>query len=378
MSDSNWTLPSTATLLTGLSTRQHGLLAFPAALGEHTPTLARTLRAAGYGTLAITEGGFVSPVFGMDEGFERFLVQPAQQGDWSPALQLLDQRGDDQPLFVFLHTYRAHSPWAQDDRFADAEAPYAGPLAKLDLTDDVLGALARGDIPAGEAEQREVNRRYDAAVRRLDAFVGAFLQGLDARVPARDRLVIITSDHGEHLFQHGHIAHGHSLFDAVLRVPLLISWPGGEPRAVSLAPAAGVDVVPTVLQVLGLPTPEFMPGRGLQAATAASVLRVSQHADQAHAVERAGWKLVTAKHGAESDGGMARALFQRTSDPGETRNLLEHEPERAAQLARALAAWQAAHPPAQVTEVAEAELDTELLATLRELGYLGADDDGDR
>ena len=116
LADSNWTLPSTATLLTGLATRQHGLLAFPAALGPTTPTLAERLSAEGYDTLAFTDGGFVGPTFGFDRGFDRFVVDADQVPDWRPALDHLARRGDDRPVISQAALHRSGSR-ARRNRF---------------------------------------------------------------------------------------------------------------------------------------------------------------------------------------------------------------------------------------------------------------------
>lgn len=369
VADSNWTLPSTASLLTGLSTGQHGVLAFPSTLDERTRTLAEILSEAGYGSTALTEGGFVSPAFGMHRGFDLFVVQPHHGSDWSRALERVVRRGEDQPQFLFLHTYRAHSPWPEDERFADPAAPYAGPLAGRDLTDDVLDALQRGEIPAGPAEQAEVRRRYDAAVARLDVFVGPFLDDLEAALPVGRRMIVVTSDHGEHLFEHGHITHGRSLHGAVLDVPLLVSWPGGVPTGRSAAPAAGVDLVPTVLDVLGLRPPADLPGRSLWHAAAAPVLRVSQHADLARAADFDGWKLIAPDAGRQGAG--RPTLFHRASDPAELADRSLEDGPRADRLAQALAEWLARHPPPAGGAGAPAELDAGQIDDLTALGYLG-------
>ena len=368
LADSNWTLPSTATMITGLATRQHGLLAFPAALGPATPTLAERLSAAGYDTLAITDGGFVGPTFGFDRGFDSLTVDTGLDPDWQPALEHLTARGADRPVFVFLHTYLAHSPWSRDARFAEGAPPYTGPLAGRDLTDDVIDAIERGDLLLDDGDRAEVRRLYDAAVAHMDTVVGAFLERLDARLDAGERLVVVTSDHGELLFEHGHVAHGRTLYDAVLRVPLLVSWPGATPVGRSNVPAAGVDVVPTVLDVLGLPRPPTLPGRSLFGAGTEPVARVGQHAGSARAVVLDGWKLIVPIQG---DGPVE--LYDLRADPGETRDLAQHEPQRVARLRTRLDELVTRYPSLRQSGDSGGLLDPELAAELRALGYLGDD-----
>ena len=368
VSDSNYTLPSTATLLTGLATRQHGLLGHPAALRAATPTLAGHLAAAGYDTLGIVEGGFVKPAFGFHRGFGRMVVAERDSFDWSAALDLLDQRGDDRPVFAFLHTYRVHAPWLIDERFADPEGGDSSELFDLDLTVDLVGEFENKKRVASPADQAEIRRRYDTDVARMDRALGAFLADLDARVDVKDRLVIITSDHGEHLFDHGHVTHGRALYDSVLRVPLLVSWPGAARTGRSDAPAAGVDVVPTVLDVLGLPIDESLAGRSLRDAGAQPTLRVSQHGERTYAARLGGWKLIVS-----GDEGEHTELYDLASDPGETDDLAQRQPDRVASLKRLLDGWLARHLPIGRSESGGTALDPDVAADLRALGYLGDD-----
>jgi len=368
---SNWTLPSTLSMLSGYSVRQHGVLAFPDALPPSAPMLAERLSAAGYATCAVTEGGYVGSAFGFARGFDRFVRCPFQQPDWSAALEWAGQRASAGPVLVFLQTYMVHAPWRADARFEDPAAPYEGPLADRDLTHDVLfGPFRSGELLLDEADRACVSRQYDAAVRRMDDHVGDFLEALERVLDPRTCLVILTSDHGEELFDHGMLEHGHSLYRELLAVPLLVADPQRPPGR-DEAPASGLDLVPTVLAAAGFPIPADLPGRPLRDAPSVPRLRTAQHADTALAADLAGWTLVRGEIRERGVPAGSLQLFDRARDPGELHDVAGAEPERLARLGRMLDEWLAAWPPLGGAMPSAPALSPGVREEIQALGYLG-------
>lgn len=234
-----WTLPSHATLLTGLDPLRHAANRPFHPLAPDVETLAERLRARGYATAALVGGGWLDPAYGLGRGFERWRSWPrAGHGDeeWevhsAAALAWLDELP--RPFFLFLHTYDVH------------DFPRAPRLAP--------------NTPDAERA-----RLYDAAVRHMDAHLGPLLQRLSEPARRARTAVIVTSDHGEALGEpaaDGARDYGHgSLRDPVLRVPLLVSLPGDASFRPASARALvwfvdrqvrGVDVAPTLLELAGL------------------------------------------------------------------------------------------------------------------------------
>lgn len=353
----DWTLPSTTSLLTGLSVDQHGMQRFPQVLGDTTPLLSTRLRDAGY----------LSAEFGFDQGFDVFDQRGFQSPRWHEALDWLEQRDDGRPAFLFLHTYLTHAPWRADPRFADPVAPYAGPLRQRDVTyQQVIKPYEDGRLELTPADRAYIDEMYDASVARLDDYLMDFLARLDTIVPPSERVVIITSDHGEELFGHGRVQHGGSLYSDVLSVPLIVQYPDRPYGRVDLAPASGVDLVPTVLDTLELEVPRELAGRSLREATIDPIARIAQHGD-AHAVQFDGWKLIVGPVAGSAGRPGGVQLYDLHTDPGELEDIAEAVPEWVRRLEAMLDESRQANRPLG-PRPGEGRMDPAVLGDLRMLG----------
>jgi choline-sulfatase len=237
------TLPSHANILTGLYPWQHGVRENSGfVLGGSVPTLATLLKGAGYATGAFVAAYPLDARFGLNRGFDvyddRFprgtdpdeFVLAERRGDQVVAPALAWWRSQSgKPRFLWVHTYDPHAGYEPPEPFASRyrDNPYLGEVA---ATDSFLTPL-------------------------LAPF-------LDGREPPA--LVVVTSDHGEALGEHGELTHGLFAYEPTLKVPLLVWHPGIRPGRDD-RPARHVDVAPTILQALGLDVPARMPGRSLLA-----------------------------------------------------------------------------------------------------------------
>jgi arylsulfatase A-like enzyme len=266
-----YTLPSHATLLTGQFPSVHGVVAHESTLGvARSTSLAEALARAGYATRAFTAGGFVNSAFGLDQGFDAFSeIDPVpevsshygrkltRKYDEARAARLLEEQGyagverwlaerGGEPFFLFLHTYTVH----------DYDAPRAY------ITCDQRGCPRPKieQLSTREAEpasftpemRAHVAHLYEAALRYTDARLGRILEHLRALGLAESTLVVVTSDHGEEFFEHGQLQHGRTLYEELLRIPLILVGPGIPARELT-RPAMQIDVAPTILARLGLP-----------------------------------------------------------------------------------------------------------------------------
>jgi arylsulfatase A-like enzyme len=262
-----WTLPSHASLLTGVYPHRHGAVHRKATLARSVPTLASLLWARGYETVAFTDGGFLDPSYGFGRGFTRYddrLSGGVEPLPWIPrfgrpgpagnsdlfarADAFLAHRQAAEPLFLFVHTFAVHDYYRAHD------------------PDHSLACLTGNDTCAPE-EWEALAGHYRAALRRLDGGVARLLEAVRAGLADRPTYVVLLSDHGEGLDPaQGHTHHGGALRPDVLSVPLLVSGPGVEARDVA-TPVSLVDVAPTLLALAG--NSERPLGRGAAGAPSA-------------------------------------------------------------------------------------------------------------
>ena len=202
----------------------------------------------------------------------------------------------------------------------------------------------------------------------MDDLVVDFLESIEDTV-GDDILVVFTSDHGEEFFERDLLAHGHSLYGELLHVPLVIRAPGPPAPGTSDQPASVIDLVPTVLDVVGLPVPAHLPGHSLLATVPGDRDRVGRFSGRAHALEHDGWKIIRGRVNTPRGPLPDPQLFDLRADPGELVDLSGQHPAKLAEMSARLDAylerWDA---PAAVMEAADPNADA--LSALQELGYL--------
>ncbi|MHC4846211.1 MAG: sulfatase [Planctomycetota bacterium] len=369
VSDASWTLPSAVSILTGRSVHHHRVGDGRVAIGEDMTLLAERLSAEGYATFGICEGGYVRPQFGFGRGFDTFIVQPDQEPDWDPAIDFLASLDGARPAFVFLQTYIVHQPFAADDGRLPLDPPYDGWLLgqPVDFF-NVVGPYMSGKLELSDEDRRYIQHLYDTDVRRMDDVVADVLEDLERRFADDELLVIVTSDHGDEHFEHGGMDHGHSLHAELLNVPLIARLPGGTAGR-SDAPVSTLDIVPTILDAVGLEIPADLPGRVLGGALPERHVRVGGNRDGQMSVQYDGRKLLQAM----GEDGLTAALYDLRADPTEQQSVLDENPQIVSALRERLAAFLAEHRQ-QVAAGADqesVELDQDAIDQLRALGYLG-------
>jgi arylsulfatase A-like enzyme len=263
------TLPSHATMLTSLLPEHHGaFFSRRSPLPDGLPTIATVLAAAGYRTAAFTGGGQIAPEFGLDRGFEIYGVNEGGS-DFSDAVRaglIWLEQDPERPAFLFLHTYEVHHPYVPDaDLLPFFDNGYGGPLPD-EISKDLLLAVNRGEVVLDERDLDHVKAAYDAEIRSVDEAFGELLRGLETLGLAGDTLVVFTSDHGEEFGEHGVVGwHSHTLYDELLRVPLLIRFPDGFAAGLNVdAQVRLLDIAPTVTSVVGIDAPSTFEGVDLR------------------------------------------------------------------------------------------------------------------
>jgi arylsulfatase A-like enzyme len=391
---SNWTLPSHYSMFSGLTPISHGVMPD---LGDvrgyihpdrqlavrgsgREVMLAERLEEAGYRTSAITENGWVSARFGFDQGFQiyRSAAAGSLPGTLAGTLAELELAGERGPWFLFVHTYAPHQPYhaprALRTRWAAADhVGFAWPEARVPI-DDYNRFRNRWFLPT-PSDVTTFFDLYDGQTAWADSLVGDVVGWLEARGLLEQTLIVVTSDHGEEIFERGNFDHGDTLFEEVTHVPLVIHAPGLVPAGVSVDGAVSlVDLPATILDLLGLGDVHGQ-GRTLMPLILGDEPS-GQRVVHAQATGHGGEPLYAVWRGSrkyvlrETDEGPVQWCFDLASDPRERRNLLGMPSCDEAGFRELLDEHRAS--AAEIREalgVGEGAVDAETLERLKSLGY---------
>ncbi|HUF78043.1 MAG TPA: sulfatase [Thermoanaerobaculia bacterium] len=327
----SWTKPSHATLLTGLPVEAHGVELEGQALLPEATTLAERFSTAGLATAGLVyDCLWLDPRFGFDRGFDQY--RATRWGGDQAAREAVSwiARHRREPFFYFLHLFTPHSDMEK--------LPYEGRgvsratvAERFGIEDygcrdgscasSLLQAINRGLAPL-PAEDRVLRFLYERGVATTDRSLGRLFSDLDDLGLLDRMLVVVTSDHGEAFLEHGKLLHS-TLHEEILRVPLLIHWPGGERASERrTVPSSSIDLAPTLLAAAGLDR-EGLPGRDLRDLAAAPARRRALFAGTTEkAVIAWPWKAIfPVTHPGPPE------LYRLDRDPGERHDLAIQHPE---------------------------------------------------
>jgi arylsulfatase A-like enzyme len=388
---SSWTKPAMATLLTGLHPVTHGAERRNQGIAPEVRTLAERLSAAGYETAMFTTNPTVVEKFGFGRGFDRFEYVHQLRGRKRRSVDsaemhraaagwLSGRAAPERPFFLVVHTLDPHDPYRPREPYRSRFAPGVDVASACCFRGEQLAALS--------AERAAIRRRdslalYDGEIAQNDASFGRLLDDLHARGLLQRSAVVFTADHGEEFHEHGGWRHAESLFEEVLRVPLVVRLPEGAPAgAIVEDPADQIDLAPTLLELAGIAMPPELPGASLLPRIGGgapppreSLAWLRHPAFEVVAIRDGNWKWLrhdgpprVATAGLAGAAEPAEALYDLAADPGEQQNLLATEPDRRRALALRVKAARARL--ARRENAGEVEIDPELDAELRALGYL--------
>jgi arylsulfatase A-like enzyme len=406
---STWpqTKPSVASLMTGLYPSAHGTTKRPnVSLG--LPTLAESLRDAGYITAAVVTNPHLSPGFGFDQGFGTYIYirtqykksaakkitdtkLEVQEGTVvqfredkgtsgrgyasgesvnAAALEWVDQYQDSDPYFLYLHYMDVHSPYVSPE-------PY-----RSMFVEEVARNLYRNGPPEEEVTARDLeymNAIYDGQIRYLDHLISNLFEALGSRGRLKETMVIVVADHGDEFLEHGGFGHGASLHHELTYVPLFF-WGQGTKQGVHDQVASIIDLFPTICDLLGLPAP---PAQGKSLAR--------QVREGQNAVDR---PLVFTECGSARDASGARTpqigvisedwyllhrfqegetrLYDQRSDKMQVTDVSHDHPELVQDMInRASALFEESRLIESGVKAEQVDYDEETIEALRALGYLG-------
>ena len=342
------TLPSHASILTGLLPPEHGVRdngGYPFEAAKH-PYLPKLLHEAGYATAAFVSSFVLHGSTGLSTGFDVYdqgppgvearaeLVERPGAETVRLAIDWLRGRSseDEHPFFLFVHLYDPHTPYKPPEPFA----------------------------------ARYRDKPYDGEIAAADAAVGTLLDALKEKGIYDRAIILLLSDHGEGLGDHGEEGHGIFLYREALQVPLLLKLPGGKSAGEAVAaPAQLADIAPTLLALTGQPVPKEMIGASLLGLAGQPERRI--YAETFYPRLHLGWsELVSLVEGRfHYIHGPTPELFDLSADPAETKNVLEQERRVYGTLRQALDAV-----PRELA--APVKVDAETARKLAALGYAGS------
>jgi len=375
VSPSPWTTPSVAAVLTGNHPVQYGYRDRPVALPPTILTLPEAFAAEGYTTAGVVSNLFASSLAGFDQGFATWDEDDAQGADHissasvtDKALAIADAASPSRPLFLWVHYYDPHCAYADHDTIDYASDSYEGPVEPM------MNSLQIDEITPrmGPADVEQIAAYYDEELRYTDEHVGRLLDGLKASGRYDDAMVVLFADHGEAFADRegGHIGHGVTLYQELLRVPLLVKWPGGKGAGTVIDDRVTLMDISRTLADLALSRPMGDDGEPLPTEPPPAggeprrVFAETRYKAWQLAVFDGPWKLV---HDLTTD---ELSLYDLDADPGEKVDVSADHPARVEALAEALRAFHEGRGPA----LPDVELSADEEAMLEALGYLEDDD----
>jgi arylsulfatase A-like enzyme len=412
------TKQSIASLMTSLYSYTHGLIYNYDTIPKGAATLAQQLRAAGYITASVVANPFAGRISGLDRGFDyleewavvqRYRTDAHDRATDSEAVNKilfpwLEQHRDE-PFFLYAHVTDPHAPYRPPAGF---EEKFANPAETPEFDRDYKSLGGKNPYAGGTVisragcKQAGVNPdhfirramdRYDGEILHNDWSLEQLVNKLKQLGILDNTLIVVVSDHGEEFWEHGWTSHGHSLYQELTNGVFLMWNPKLIPTPKRVRePVQLIDLMPTVLDLVGAPIPGVVEGQSLapfvkgQPFQRRGPVMTSRFADpeakkvgfvpenriDAIALLDANWKLIYREKGKEV--GVSKVeLYDRRSDRGDTKNVAAQNPQQVGRMTSEIGKWLDAQKQIKsfLGRGAQATMDAKTLEQLRSLGYLG-------
>jgi len=396
------TLISHASILTSLYPSAHRAeFSTYAPLNPAVLTLPEVLKMYQYQTAAFTGSGQMNHIYGLDQGFDTYNDRGGKfTRTLNRSLAWLRAHGQ-RPFFLFIHSYVTHHPYTPPAPYHRMFYPeYPGKLGSR-IGISLLQRINQGQLEVSDEDRRHIVAMYDGEIAYMDNRMGWFFQQLK-KMGLWDRtLIVFTSDHGEEFNEHGMMGwHSHTLYDELLKTPLILRFPSGSPAGRRIADQTrGVDLFPTLLDLMEIEIPDGLQGVSLtplmvRPDTSLELTAFSERESygRPYKMEKSlrygDYKFILSTPDRRPAGGMerffqnlhispldssvrAREFYHLAADPGESRNLFQRQKRLGREFEQRI--WEMTRLNLQVLGELEADritIDEELEKRLRSLGYI--------
>lgn len=390
----SWTLTSVTSMFTSMYPTTHGVVTKEHTISQELPYLPNIMQDLGYRTLGYSRNGYVANGRGHGRGFDIFhdvykgktaeaieaLPTPEARAGiiWDTYVSPFLEKDTDKPFFMYFHEIDPHHPYEPPPPF---DTLYTnGYHSALSSVNEVMALMIAHITDLRPADLKYLNALYRGEVTFMDRFLESILDRFDANGMLENTLVVFVSDHGDEFMDHGRLSHAHSLYDELLRVPMIFSLKGVVPEGARISrPVELIDLPPTILELVGAEVPPAMQGEslvpwfespgtsGLDRPVFGNLFRPTYRLDS---VVHVGWKLIRRM---EETGKLSYQLFDLSSDPEEVVDLWGQRPVVGRCLQQAIE-WQLVLNQRQAVKVGtllkEEDLDEETRKNLEALGYL--------
>ena len=353
---SSWTVPSFMSYFTSLYPSEHlvrnkfvsyepdnKVLTNLEKLSPNVKTIAQAFKKAGYRTGGFTGDAGVNSLFGYAQGFDTYTDEVAfgsMDNSREHAMDWLDEDSE-KPFFMFFHGYDAHGQFSGVDDsykpiFGEANEFEITPTKQRDLREE---SLENGEILLSEEEVAAWNAWYDSKIFEADARIATFLEELEKRDLMENTIIVVISDHGTEIYEHRRFDHGYSLYNELINVPLLITWPQLTIGEINDVQVRAIDLVPTLFEITQIPTDEIwesqirgeslFPAITKEDASNREVFSETDYRNYTHkrsVIDSEGWKYIFTLEDGTGE------IYNLNDDPKEQHNLILEEKQRASSM----------------------------------------------
>jgi arylsulfatase A-like enzyme len=265
-----WSLPSQASMLTGVYPTVHRATEHETKINAQLPIAAELFKKAGFRTALFSSNGYVSAKWGFARGFDEevnFVRQNLPNGAdnlWATAKKwILPAKA--KPQFVYLAVIEPHVIYNPKKEFLKKywDKPYNGPIKPV-LTGIQLGKIKQGTLKVNDTDKAYLEALHNAEITQSDTAFGVFLQDLKDAGLYDSSAVIVISDHGDEFWDHGDVGHAQAPHQELVHVPFMIHAPGLlQPGRLIESDVEALDLAPTLLELAGIPVPDSMQGQSV-------------------------------------------------------------------------------------------------------------------
>ncbi|MBU0640711.1 MAG: sulfatase-like hydrolase/transferase [Planctomycetes bacterium] len=402
ISSTSWTLPAHAALFTGLADTVHGCTDTDQRLAESRHTLAERFREVGYATVGFFAGPYLHPTFGLGQGFQEYVdctsypqltEQTISANAWGKQPEVNVMRashrditnpkvyegvkrwldGNQQrPFCMFIHLWDVHFDFVPPPPYDEMFDPdYSGTVTGDNFFFDrsICATMPPRDLA-------HLIALYDGEIAWTDMHIGKILDDLDTLGLTQSTIVALVSDHGTEFFEHGSKAHRTTLYDEVIRIPMIIRYPGRIPPGQRFKAQVRItDVLPTLLELVGMPAPQAVMGQSLVPLFAGGRLRQDNLAvselfsvgRQLRSFRRAQRKMILDEEHRQA------MVFDLGADPGEKEPLPQASPMAQAMQKDVTWARQRvlAFKERLSLDKSASDIPPDVLRKLQAMGYIG-------